>query len=344
MFNLSRRLCLLSLIFSGLCLALTINAHAKFGLPKIPKGLPMDLGSSKQESSSKKSDSDTAGKGLSLLSTAMSSQGDDEEIAAGDAVTALYLGAAPLVQNEAVASYVQSLGTYIAAQTERSELPWAFGVIDSPTVNAFAAPGGKVLLTSGLFNMLDSEDQLATVLGHEIAHVVLQHHWKIIKKQKLISGVADIAVSEVDAGSGASEAAFNALEGIIRQSILSGIDRGGEFEADQHGIRYAAIAGYNCASAFGVLQSLAVRAAGSGADVSFLYKTHPTAEKRINELAEILISNPSLEDVAVDSVYAQRILQYQALLEPTEEASASDSTVSGSMLSSFSYCGLCNAH
>ena len=344
MFNLSRRLCLLSLILSGLCLALTINAHAKFGLPKIPKGLPVDLGIGQKGSSSKTSDGDKAAKGLSLLSTAVSSQGDNEEIAAGEAVAALYLGAAPLVQNEAVSSYVQSLGMHIAAKTDRSELPWAFGVIDSPTVNAFAAPGGKVLLTSGLFNMLKSEDELATVLGHEIAHVVLQHHWKIIKKQKLTSGIADLAMSEVDTGSGVSEAAFNALEGIIRKSILSGIDRGGEFEADMHGIRYAAIAGYNCASAFGVLQSLAERAVGSGADVSFLYKTHPTAEKRINELAEILISNPSLEDVAVDSVYAQRILHYQALLEPTEEASASDSTVSGSMLSSFSYCGLCNAH
>ena len=344
MFNLSRRLCLLSLIFSGLCLALTINAHAKFGLPKIPKGLPVDLGIGQKESSSKTSDGDKAAKGLSLLSTAVSSQGDNEEIAAGEAVAALYLGAAPLVQNEAVSSYVQSLGMHIAAQTDRSELPWAFGVIDSPTVNAFAAPGGKVLLTSGLFKMLNSEDELATVLGHEIAHVVLQHHWKIIKKQKLVSGVADLAMSEVDTGSGASEAAFKALEGIIRQSILSGIDRGGEFEADMHGIRYAAIAGYNCASAFGVLQSLAERAVGSGADVSFLYKTHPTAEKRINELAEILTSNPTLEDVAIDSVYAQRILQYQALLEPTEDASVSDSSVSGSMLSSLSYCGLCNAH
>ena len=344
MFNLSHRLCLLTLMFSVLCFSLTISAHAKFGLPKIPKGLPVNLGIGQKESSSKTSDGDTATKGLSLLKTVVSSQGDEEEIAAGEAVTALYLGAAPLVQNEAVSSYVQSLGMHIAGQTKRSELPWAFGVIDSPTVNAFAAPGGKVLLTSGLFNMLNSEDELATVLGHEIAHIVLQHHWKIIKKQKLTSGIADLAMSEVDSGSGVSEAAFNALEGIIRKSILSGIDRGGEYEADMHGIRYAAIAGYNCASAFGVLQTLAERAAGSAADVSFLYKTHPTAEKRTNKLSDILASNPSLEDVASDSVYAPRILEYQALLKPTKEVSIGDSSENGSMLSSLSYCGVCNAH
>lgn len=162
--------------------------------------------------------------------------------------------------------------------------------------------------------MLSSEDELAGVLAHEISHVVLQHHWNIIKKQKLVSGVADLAISEVDKGSGASEAAFNALEGIIRKSILSGIDRGGEFEADKLGIRYSAMAGYNCVSAFGVLQSLAERAAANEADISFLYKTHPTAEKRMNELAEILENNPSLEDAASDSAYASRILEYQALL------------------------------
>ncbi len=327
MINLSNRLCLLTLTFSVLCLGLTNDTHAHLaflpklpkGLPvELPKGLPVDLGSSNRESTSKKSDTSTAIKGLSLLSTAVSSQSDEEEIAAGDAVAALYLGAAQLVDSEEVSSYVQSLGMHIAAQTERAELPWSFGVIDSPIVNAFATPGGKVLLTSGLFNMLSSEDELAGVLAHEIAHVVLQHHWKIIKKQKLVSGVADLAMSEVDTGSGASEAAFNALEGIIRKSILSGIDRGGEFEADKLGIRYTAMAGYNCASAFGVLQSLAERAAASGEDVSFLYKTHPTAEKRMNELAETISINPSLEDVASDSAYASRILEYQALLAPTQ--------------------------
>lgn len=344
MLSLSYRLCLLTLTFTVLCLSVTTLAQAQFGLPKIPKGLPVDLPIGQKETSSKSSDGDKAAKGLSLLSTAVSSQGEDEEIAAGEAVAALYLGAAPLVENEAVHSYVQSLGMHIAAQTERPELPWSFGVIDSPTVNAFAAPGGKVLLTSGLFNLLKSEDELATVLGHEIAHVVLQHHWKIIKKQKLTSGIADLAVSEVDTGSGVSQAAFYALEGIIRQSILSGIDRGGEFEADMHGIRYAAVAGYNCAGAFGVLQSMAERAAGSGADVSFLYKTHPTAEKRINELAEILTSNPFLEDVAIDSVYAQRILQYQDLLKPTQRVITGNTSQAGSMLSSLNYCGVCNGH
>ena len=326
MINLSNRLCLLTLTFSVLCLGLTNDTHAHLaflpklpkGLPvELPKGLPVDLGSSNRESTSKNSDTSTAIKGLSLLSTAVSSQSDEEEIAAGDAVAALYLGAAQLVDSEEVSSYVQSLGMHIAAQTERAELPWSFGVIDSPIVNAFATPGGKVLLTSGLFNMLSSEDELAGVLAHEIAHVVLQHHWNIIKKQKLVSGVADLAMSEVDTGSGASEAAFNALEGIIRKSILSGIDRGGEFEADKLGIRYTAMAGYNCASAFGVLQSLAERAAASGEDVSFLYKTHPTAEKRMNELAETISINPSLENVASDSAYASRILEYQALLAPT---------------------------
>ncbi|MEC8329891.1 MAG: hypothetical protein VXZ45_02020, partial [Verrucomicrobiota bacterium] len=131
MINLFYRLYLLILTFSLLILGLTneTNAHLAF-LPKLPKGLPVelpvDLGSSNKESTSKKSSTSTATKGLSLLSTAVSTQSDEEEIAAGEAVAALYLGAAPLVESEEVSSYVQSLGMHIAAQTERAELPWSF--------------------------------------------------------------------------------------------------------------------------------------------------------------------------------------------------------------------------
>ena len=334
---------LISFIFALLLFiincSLASQSYAQFGLPEIPKSL-VDFAGNKSESKSNSQNSGESNSRLSLVSTAFSTQGLDEEIAAGDAVAALYLGAAPLIENEKVNSYLQSLGHYISDQTERADLPWAFGLIDSPTVNAFAAPGGKVLITSGLFNMLNTEDELAAVLGHEIAHIVLKHHWEIIKKQKLVSGFVDIATSNVDSDSSASAAVFNALEDIIRNSIISGIDRSGEFEADIHGIRYAAIAGYNVTSVFGVLDSLSERAAKSNTDVNFLYKTHPTAEKRTNELTEILSLNPILEDYSEDSYYAERILYYQSLLDPS--GSATDKKDNSSMFTNHSYCGICN--
>jgi predicted Zn-dependent protease len=70
---------------------------------------------------------------------------------------------------------------------ERPDLPWHFGVPDTPSVNAFAAPGGYVLITRGLYEMLASESQLAGVLEHEIGHIVQRHHVKVMQQSAAVS-------------------------------------------------------------------------------------------------------------------------------------------------------------
>ena len=109
-----------------------------------------------------------------------------EEIALGREITGSLLGAAPLVKDEALQKYVNQVGRWVANQSERADLPWKFGVIDSADLNAFAAPGGYVLLTKGLYLKMQSEAQLAGVLGHEIAHVVKKHQLKVLQKQQLL--------------------------------------------------------------------------------------------------------------------------------------------------------------
>ena len=106
----------------------------------------------------------------------------DDEIDMGNKLIAGLLGAAPLVKNDALQQYVNDVGSWIAAQTKRKKLPWRFGVIDSTGVNAFAAPGGQILITAGLYQLLENEAQLAGVLAHEIAHVVDKHHLRLYKK------------------------------------------------------------------------------------------------------------------------------------------------------------------
>ncbi|HSF71136.1 MAG TPA: M48 family metalloprotease, partial [Methylotenera sp.] len=91
----------------------------------------------------------------------------EEEIALGREITGSLLGAAPLVKDAALQQYVNKVGRWVANQSERSDLPWKFGVIDSADLNAFAAPGGYVLVTKGLYQKLQNEAQLASVLGHE---------------------------------------------------------------------------------------------------------------------------------------------------------------------------------
>src|SRR6185369_413675 len=80
-------------------------------------------------------------------------------------------------------SYISTLGQRLAATSERPTLPWSFEVIDDPAVNAFAAPGGKIFVTRGILPYLDSEAELAGVVGHEIGHVTARHTAQQITRQ-----------------------------------------------------------------------------------------------------------------------------------------------------------------
>ena len=117
---------------------------------------------------------------------------EPEEIAIGKDVASRLLGAAPLVANPGMQRYVNNVGRWLAVQTERPDLPWQFGVLDSPNVNAFAVPGGTIFITRGLLERMRSEAELAGVLGHEISHVLRKHHLKAIQKgaQSALAGDA----------------------------------------------------------------------------------------------------------------------------------------------------------
>ena len=119
----------------------------------------------------------------------------DEESEIGREVVALYLGAAPLINDKKILEYVNTLGQHIVSFVPKSEQnrDWRFGVIESSGVNAFAAPGGYILITRGLLNLTETEDQLAFILAHEISHVVKRHHLKVIQKQKRF-GVMKVVV------------------------------------------------------------------------------------------------------------------------------------------------------
>src|SRR6187549_3098699 len=80
---------------------------------------------------------------------------------------------------------IDRVGKRIAAQSERPNLPWTFTVLDSPIVNAMALPGGYIYITRGMLERINSEDELAGVLGHEIAHVTARHSAQQISKQQL---------------------------------------------------------------------------------------------------------------------------------------------------------------
>ena len=107
------------------------------------------------------------------------------EVQMGQGIAAKILGATPLVNDPELQQYVNRVGKWIALQTERPNLAWRFGIIDTDTINAFAAPGGYILITRGLLMMLHDESELAGVLAHEISHTVRKHALRTIRKQSL---------------------------------------------------------------------------------------------------------------------------------------------------------------
>lgn len=104
-----------------------------------------------------------------LSSVALTAAEPTDEIKAGREITAIYLGAAPLLEDASAQRYVNLVGRHLADQSSRPALPWTFGILATESVNAFSAPGGFVLLTQGLMDLLETEDELAAILAHEIA-------------------------------------------------------------------------------------------------------------------------------------------------------------------------------
>lgn len=204
----------------------------------------------------------------------------EEEIALGREITGSLLGAAPLVKDAALQQYVNKIGRWVASQSERENLPWKFGVIDSADINAFAAPGGYVLITKGLYQKLQNEAQLASVLGHEIAHVVKKHQLKVLQKQQLLNAGSSWLKEKF----GKTKLADKAI-GTGAEISARGLDKDAEFEADRMGMVLAARAGYDAFALAEVLQTIS-QTNKSDSSVALLFKTHPAPDERLAKLSD----------------------------------------------------------
>jgi predicted Zn-dependent protease len=226
--------------------------------------------------------------------------GQDEEIAIGKDLAATLLGAAPLVNDARLQRYVNNVGRWIASQSERPDLPWQFGVLDAPQLNAFAVPGGTIFITRGLLDRMRSEAELAGVLGHEIVHVVKKHHLKAIQKGAQ-TALAGEAVSMATQNRNA--AVNDKLVSFGKEMYGRGLDKGDEFEADRLGVVLAARAGYDAYGLPSVLQTLqAMNAEDSG--LALMFKTHPAPGERLDALGEKM--QPTLDAYSAQPQLAER--------------------------------------
>lgn len=231
----------------------------------------------------------------------------EEEIEIGGLVTSNLLGAAPLVADEGLQRYVNRVGMWVAQQTERPDLPWRFGVIESGNVNAFAAPGGYILLTRGLFMSLHSEAELAGVLGHEIAHVIEKHHLNALKKNARLDLLGD-AVSKAAENKGKDRKKVGKIISAGTELYARGLDRQDEFDADRMGVVYAARAGYDPYALLDVLTTLDSIQADAPA-IALLIKTHPPFKQRL-ELLDLAMEG-RLDAFAAQPVLKDRLVAIQ---------------------------------
>ena len=164
---------------------------------------------------------------------------------------------------------------------------WAVSLVDSPQVNAFCLPGGKICVYTGILPVAKTETGLAVVMGHEMAHATLRHGSERVFQQKqaqtLLSGVN---FSLGDMSPQQRQAVMGAIGAGAQYGYLLPFGRDHESEADAVGLRYMAKAGYDPREAIAFWQRMG-QASGGKSQPEFM-STHPSHETRINRLKEMM--------------------------------------------------------
>lgn len=188
-----------------------------------------------------------------------------------------------LVQEPRVLEYVRQVGGRLAEAAQRSDLGWEFNVADDAAPNAFALPGGWIYVTRGLLVLLNSEDELAGVLGHEMAHVLERHAVRRVEAATpfavlfgvpaAILGTVSPTVGDIVGGTGR----------LASGAVLASYTRDQEREADDRGSALAARAGWDPRALAGVLHTLEREDALAGKDPSRVrfFASHPSAPERV---------------------------------------------------------------
>jgi predicted Zn-dependent protease len=175
---------------------------------------------------------------------------------------------------------IREVGSRIARISPHPDWDWEFTLFDDDTPNAFALPGGKVGVHTGLFKVAKNDDQLATVMGHEVAHAIARHGAERVS-QGMAAQFGGAAVG-VATGNQAYVAGYSALA----QLGLLGYSRTQESEADHIGLIYMAEAGYDPRAAVALWENMAALSQG-GRPPEFL-STHPSEGNRIERLQQLM--------------------------------------------------------
>ena len=192
----------------------------------------------------------------------------------------------PMVQDRATIDYVACVANAIVdvLEGEDAEMYWELAVIDQADVNAFVLPGGKISVFSGILTVAENQHQLASVLGHEVAHVTAKHANERASRAMVTGVGVDIAAILLGGGySQQTRAASDALNTGAMLGVLNPFSRMQESEADVVGLEYMAKAGFDPRESVELWQNMNEK---NKTQVPEFMSTHPSGETRIESLVE----------------------------------------------------------
>ena len=193
-----------------------------------------------------------------------------------------------LVSDSALVAYVESVGSRLAEQSPRKDVDYRFFVVDAEEPNAFALPGGYVYVTRGLLALVNSEDELACVIGHEIGHVAARHSVQQVSRAAPFAIITGITAGVTSLASPLLGQVVGGVGGLASGLVLSPFNRDQEREADRIGQQLSAASGWDPAAMSAFLHTLEREEklrGGATRKFDFL-ATHPSTPERVANTTE----------------------------------------------------------
>ncbi|GMR15587.1 MAG: beta-barrel assembly-enhancing protease [Gammaproteobacteria bacterium] len=222
-----------------------------------------------------------------------------------------------LVEDPLISGFFSDMGFNLVSRSDQPEAAFTFVVLDQSVVNAFAAPGGVVALHSGLILLADTQDEVAGVLAHEIAHITQLHMYRAFEKAKTMNILALLAMMGLILASGGNgQVVTGAVLGAqaATQQAQINFTRQNEIEADRVGIRTLAASGYDPQGIADFFAKMARSSRANGEGPPEFLRTHPVSVNRIAEAEDRIQNLPPVEAAEGRQFYIVQA-RLRALLE-----------------------------
>jgi predicted Zn-dependent protease len=210
----------------------------------------------------------------------------EEELALGEKSYEEALSTAKVITGTKDANRVKAIGEKIAKVANRSDFTWEFNLVEDKALNAFCLPGGKVVVYTGILTAARNDDQLATVISHEIAHALARHGAERMSSATVQQGIQTLGNVVLAVGAPSYQNVFNQAYGIGSQvGVMLPYGRMQESEADEIGIYLMHKAGYNMQEALKFWENMSE----GKTDTNEFLSTHPSSSTRIEDIKKVIV-------------------------------------------------------